>query len=85
MKLQPQESSLRFPSCIVDMGVFLREQPPALTEYDEPLARRLVEKVTVYSGRQAAADEFTVELKSVVTVDRFIIYVDLACSRVIIR
>ncbi len=38
-------------------------QPTALTEYDEPLVRRLIEKVTVYE------DKFTVEFKSGVTVD----------------
>lgn len=48
---------------ISDMGTFLREQPTALTEYDEPLARRLIEKVTVYE------DKFTVEFKSGVMVD----------------
>jgi len=45
------------------MVTFLREQPTALTEYDEPLVRRLIEKVTVYE------DKFTVEFKSGVTVD----------------
>lgn len=45
------------------MGAFLREQPTAIAEYDEPLARRLIEKVTVYE------DKFTVEFKSGVTVD----------------
>ena len=48
---------------IVDMSTFLREQPTAITEYDEPLVRRLIEKVTVYE------DKFTVEFKSGVTVD----------------
>jgi site-specific DNA recombinase len=48
---------------ISDMGTFLREQPTALTEYDEPLVRRLIEKVTIYE------DKFTVEFKSGVTVD----------------
>jgi site-specific DNA recombinase len=48
---------------IADMGTFLQEQPTALTEYDEPLVRRLVEKVIVYE------DKFTVEFKSGVTVD----------------
>lgn len=48
---------------IADMGTFLREQPTALTEYDEPLVRRLVEKVTIYE------DEFIVEFKSGVTAD----------------
>jgi site-specific DNA recombinase len=45
------------------MGTFLQEQPTSITEYDEPLVRRLVEKVTVYE------DKFTVEFKSGVTVD----------------
>lgn len=45
------------------MGTFLREQPIALTEYDEPLVRRLIEKVTVYE------DKFTVEFKSGVSID----------------
>ena len=48
---------------IADMGAFLREQPTAIKEYDEPLVRRLIEKVTVYE------DKFTVEFKSDVTVD----------------
>lgn len=48
---------------IDDMNNFLREQPTALTEYDEALVRRLIEKVTVYE------DKFTVEFKSGVTVD----------------
>jgi site-specific DNA recombinase len=48
---------------IADMSTFLREQPTALTEYDEQLVRRLIEKVTVYE------DKFTVEFKSGVTVD----------------
>ena len=48
---------------ITDMGTFLREQSTALTEYDEPLVRRLIEKVTIYEGK------FTVEFKSGVTVD----------------
>lgn len=48
---------------ITDMGTFLREQPTTLTKYDEPLVRRLIEKVTVYE------DKFTVEFKSGVIVD----------------
>ena len=48
---------------IADMSAFLREQPTAITEYDEPLVRRLIEKVTVYE------DKFTVEFKSGVMVD----------------
>ena len=48
---------------ITDMSAFLQEQPTALTEYDESLVRRLIEKVTVYE------DKFTVEFKSGLTVD----------------
>jgi site-specific DNA recombinase len=48
---------------IANTGTFLQEQPTTLTEYDEPLVRRLVEKVTIYE------DKFTVEFKSGVTVD----------------
>jgi len=48
---------------IADMSAFLKEQPTAITEYDEQLVRRLIEKVTVYE------DRFTVEFKSGVTVD----------------
>ena len=45
------------------MGAFLREQPSTLTEYDEPLIRRLIEKVIIYE------DKFTVEFKSGLTVN----------------
>jgi site-specific DNA recombinase len=45
------------------MSAFLKEQPTALTEYDESLVRRLIEKVTIYE------DKFTVEFKSGLTVD----------------
>jgi len=48
---------------IADMSAFLQEQPTAITDYDEQLIRRLIEKVTVYE------DKFTVEFKSGVTVD----------------
>jgi site-specific DNA recombinase len=45
------------------MSTFLLEQPSTITEYDEQLVRRLIEKVTVHD------DKFTVEFKSGVTVD----------------
>jgi site-specific DNA recombinase len=48
---------------IADISTFLRKQPTAITEYDEQLVRRLIEKVTVYE------DKFTVEFKSGLTVD----------------
>ena len=48
---------------IADMSTFLKKQPTNVTEYDEQLIRRLIEKVTIYE------DKFTVEFKSGVTVD----------------
>ncbi len=48
---------------IADMSSFLQEQPTVITEYDEQLVRRLIEKMTIYE------DKFTVEFKSGVTVD----------------
>lgn len=48
---------------ISDMGDFLKGQPTAITEYDEPLVRQLTEKVNIYE------DKFTVEFKSGVMVD----------------
>lgn len=48
---------------IADMGEFLRKQSTAITEYDEPLVRRLIEKITIYE------DKFTVEFKSGVSVE----------------
>jgi hypothetical protein len=48
---------------IADMSTFLKKQSTALTEYDEQLVRRMIEKVTVFE------DKFTVEFKSSVTVD----------------
>ncbi len=47
---------------IAEMRKFLREQDTNVTEYDEQLARKLIEKVTVYNGR------FEVEFKSDVKV-----------------
>jgi len=48
---------------ISDMSAFLQEQPTFLTEYEESLVRRLIEKVTVYE------DKFAVDFKSGVTMD----------------
>lgn len=48
---------------ITEMSAFLQEQPTILTEYDEPLVRRLIEKATVYE------DKFTVEFKSGVFIE----------------
>ena len=43
---------------IAEMREFLEQQPTEVTEYDELLVRRLIEKVTVYDER------FEVEFKS---------------------
>ena len=43
---------------IADLEAFLDEQTEAITEYDDMLVRRLIEKITVYD------DHFTVEFKS---------------------
>ena len=42
---------------MADMSTFLKKQSTDLTEYDEQLIRRLIEKVTIYE------DKFTVEFK----------------------
>ncbi|MDQ0415782.1 recombinase family protein [Mesobacillus stamsii] len=48
---------------IADMSAFLNKQPTSITEYDEALVRRLIEKVTIHE------DKFTVEFKSGLIVD----------------
>ncbi|MDE5778309.1 MAG: DNA recombinase [Lachnospiraceae bacterium] len=48
---------------IEDLAAFFDEQTEAVTEYSEPLARRLVEKVTVYD------EKLVVEFKSGLSVD----------------
>lgn len=48
---------------ITDMSTFLKEQPTTITEYDETLVQRLIEKITVQE------DKFIVEFKSSVTVE----------------
>lgn len=48
---------------ITDISDFLKGQPTAITEYDESLVRRLIEKVTICENK------FTVEFKSGVMVD----------------
>jgi len=48
---------------IADMSTFLKKQSTALTEYDEQLVRRLIEKVTVFEVK------FTVEFKSGLSVN----------------
>ena len=47
-----------------EMREFLEQQPTEVTEYDELLVRRLIEKATVYD------DRFEVEFKSGVKVER---------------
>ena len=48
---------------IREMREFLEQQSTEVTEYDELLVRRLIEKVTVYDG------QFEVEFKSGAKVD----------------
>jgi len=48
---------------IEDLFLFLDEQTEAVTEYSEPLARRLIEKVTVYD------EKLLIEFKSGLTVE----------------
>ena len=48
---------------IAEMREFMEQQPTEVTEYDELLVRRLIEKVTVYDRR------FEVEFKSRAKVD----------------
>jgi site-specific DNA recombinase len=48
---------------MADMSTFLKKQSTALTEYDEQLVRRLIEKVTIFE------DKFVVEFKSGISVE----------------
>ena len=48
---------------IDEMRQFLDEQTESITEYDEKLTRRLIEKITVYE------DHFTIEVKSGTNMD----------------
>ncbi|MBQ9031915.1 MAG: DNA recombinase [Parasporobacterium sp.] len=48
---------------IEDLITFLDEQTDAITEYSEPLARRLIEKITVYD------EKLVVEFKSDLQID----------------
>ena len=48
---------------IADLETFFRELDGAVTEYDDSLVRRLIERITVYD------DHFTVEFKSGIEVD----------------
>lgn len=55
---------------IADMGTFLREQPTALAEYNEPLVRWLIEKVTCLQSRLTVVyNKFTMEWGFGVMVD----------------
>ena len=48
---------------IEELVLFLDEQTEAVTEYSEPLTRRLIEKVTVYD------EKLLIEFKSGLTVE----------------
>ena len=48
---------------IAEMTKFLNDQPGDLQEYDEPLVRSLIEKITVLD------DKLTIEFKSCVEIE----------------
>lgn len=48
---------------IQDLQDFIRFQPTTITEFDEVLVKRLIEKITVFEER------FTVDFKSGVTIE----------------
>ena len=48
---------------IRDLQDFVKNQPATITEFDEALVSRLIEKITVFE------DHFTVEFKSGITID----------------
>lgn len=48
---------------VKELQDFIAAQSTEITEFDEALVRRLIDKITVYN------DHFTVEFKSGVTVD----------------
>ncbi len=48
---------------IQDLQDFIRLQPTTITEFDEVLVKRLIEKITVFENR------FTVDFKSGVSID----------------
>jgi site-specific DNA recombinase len=63
-KLQLESASLgKLRNRITEMSMFIQEQSTAITEYEESLIRRLIEKVTVYE------DRFTIEFKSGLVAD----------------
>lgn len=51
------------PARITELCDFLKEQSSGITDFDESLVRRLLQKITVFD------DHFTVEFKSGVSVD----------------
>ncbi len=48
---------------ISDLQDFIKEQPTDITEFDKPLVRRLIARITVFENR------FTVDFKSCLTID----------------
>ena len=48
---------------IRDLQDFVKNQPATITEFNEALVSRLIEKITVFE------DHFTVEFKSGITID----------------
>ena len=48
---------------IRDLQDFIKSQPTTITEFDEPLVKRLIAKITVIE------DRFTIDFKSGVTIE----------------
>ena len=48
---------------IRELQDFVKKQPVSITEFDETLVSRLIEKITVFE------DHFTVDFKSGITID----------------
>ena len=66
MRRSFQKSGMEGQGCILqqmEMRQFLQTQSSRVTEYDEQMVRRLIEKITVYD------DKFVFEFKSGMTID----------------
>ena len=46
-----------------DMSNFLNEQTAAVTEYTEPLARRLIERVTIFDEKMVVRVKWGLEVE----------------------
>lgn len=70
-RLREQKSQAKADTCrreetrkrIAELQDFTRSQQSEITEFDESLARKLIQQITVFAG------QFTVEFKSGITID----------------